>query len=375
MSTAAKNDSLCDLIRPYISLFSGGSDPLICLDSTLKCVWERGGVFSVGDDLLSYVNGSIPNPMHDLTEACVCRDERSYCCRIMPIKNAAGESDAYICELLTSQRARSIGERADSVSDLLPLYNAVEYNSACVWKSAEKLRERFMQGGDYSNLSEALEIEKAMSNISAVCGNAFRYAEMLSDRGTTVRIDAGALCRKLGERCNAALAKCGRRIEVLIEPEDLTIYADSRRAVVALVNAVQNAMLYSPRDSEPIMAVYHSRQSGRDFVEIRLTNENVMFTAGDFKNNVDINFSSQRLGYGIPIIKRFASVCGGRFSMEDKDGKVIVTITLPAAGDSFGPLVTLNSPELGHYTTGKPDFTDVMMSEVVQFFGEVRNAD
>lgn len=370
--SAARNDSLLELVRPYISLFSGSTDPLMCLDSTLKCFWETGGVFSVGDDLLSYVNGSIPNPMHNITEASVYKNERFYCCRIMPIKNAAGESDAYFCELLSADRARSIGERADSVSDMLPLYNAVEYNSAYVWKSAEKLREYFMQSSDYSRLSEILEIEKAMSNISAACGNAFQYANMLSSSQTPVRIDAGALCRKLGERCNAALAKCGRRLEVLIEPEDLAIYADSRRTVVALVNAVQNAMLYSPRDTEPIMAVYRTSERNRDFVEIRLTNENIMFTSSDFKDNVDINFSSQRLGYGIPIIKRFAAVCGGRFSMEDKNGKVIVTITLPAAADDYGPMVTLNSPELGHYSTGKPDFTDVMMDEVVQFFGVIK---
>ena len=359
-----------ELLKPYLSLFSGCGSPLVCFDSTLKCVWQSGGVFAVGDNLMSYLREPVPDPMHELTEASVYKDDKFYCCRIMPVKNEAGESDAYICELIGKEAARGIAERSDSLSDILPLYNAVEYNTAAVWKSAEKLRGALIGSRDYDSLSDVLEIEKAMSNISAACGNAFEYISMMYGSFSAVRIDAGALCRSLAEQCNAALAKCGRRIEPLIEPDDLTIYADSRRTVVALVNAVQNALLYSPRDSEPILAVYRRDIRGRSFVEIRLSNENIMFTSRDFKEKVDINFSYQRLGYGIPIIKRFAKACGGSFSMEDEGGRVVVTLTLPAAEEEFGSGLTLKSPEYCFYNTGVPDFTEIMMREVVQFFGE-----
>ena len=156
----------------------------------------------------------------------------------------------------------------------------------------------------------------------------------------------------------------------MIEPEDLTIYADSRRTVVALVNAVQNALLYSPQDSEPVLAVYRREERGRNFVEFRITNENIMFTSRDFKDGIEVNFSYQRLGYGIPIIKRFTKLSGGRFSMEEENGRVIVSITLPAYSDDSSPILTLRNAEEHHYDAGIPDFTDVMMREVVLFFGE-----
>lgn len=183
-------------------------------------------------------------------------------------------------------------------------------------------------------------------------------------------VDAGELCENLAKRCNAALAKCGRRIEALIDPGSLYIYADSRRAVVALVNAVQNALLYSPKETEPILTVCYRESRGRKFVEIRVVNESSMFSSKDFSGSVDVNFSYQRLGYGIPIIKRFAQVSGGWFDMTEENGRVTVTISLPAAHYGSGAELPLRKPSAAQYDTGIPDFTEIMMREVVQFFGE-----
>lgn len=359
--------SMEELYKPYISMLSGGN-PLVCLDNRFCCV-QSDGEFQPGESLLKYIRETVPEPLGCVMDTALYKDEHFYCCRIYPIKNDVGESIAYICELISAENARHIAERTESPSDILPLYNAVEMNLAAVWKSASRLREALMADKDFGKLSEVCAIEGAVSNISAVCGNAFQYADMLYNNQNFAAIDAGALCRSLADRCNAALAKCGRRIEFFSSQDNLTIYADSRRAVVALVNAVQNALLYSPRDSEPVMAVSRKEERGRSFVEIQVVNESSMFTSRDFKDGTEVNFSYQRLGYGIPIIKRFASVSGGRFSMNEENGKVVVTITLPAAGEEYGR-VTMRTSEEYSYDSGIPDFTEMMMREVVLFFGE-----
>ena len=364
MLTTSKDD----LYKPYISILSG-ENPLICLDNRFCCV-KAEELFAPGERLLDSVSETVPEPLSCVMETALYKNERFYCCRIYPIKNDIGESIAYICELISAESARRISERTEAPSDTLPLYNAVEMNLATVWRNAASLREGLLESRDYARLSQVIEIEGAVSNISAVCGNAFHYADMLYNSQKFAPVDAGALCRSLIQRCNAALAKCGRRVEVVIEPEDLTIYADSRRAVVALVNAVQNALLYSPQDTEPILAVYRREERGRYFVEFRITNENSMFTSRDFSDGTEVNFNYQRLGYGIPIIKRFASVSGGRFSMNDENGRVVVTITLPAAFEDGSDTITMRNAEERHYDAGIPDFTDVMMREVVLFFGE-----
>lgn len=364
MLTTAKDD----LYKPFISTLSG-ENPLICLDNRF-CIVRAEELFQPGECLLEFITETVPEPLSCVMETAMYRNERFWCCRIYPIKNDIGESIAYICELISAESARRISERTEAPSDILPLYNAVEMNLATVWRNAASLRSELQESRDYAKLSQVIAIEGAVSNISAVCGNAFHYADMLYNSQKFAPVDAGALCRALVQRCNAALAKCGRRLDSVIEPEDLTIYADSRRAVVALINAVQNALLYSPKDSEPILAVYHKEERGRRFVEFRITNENSMFTSRDFSDGTEVNFSYQRLGYGIPIIKRFAAVSGGRFAMNDENGRVVVTITLPAASDESSDIITMRNAEERHYDAGIPDFTDVMMREVVLFFCE-----
>lgn len=56
--------------------------------------------------------------------------------------------------------------------------------------------------------------------------------------------------------------------------------------------------------------------------------------------------------------------------MEDEGGRVVVTLTLPAAAPEPGSILTFRSPEFLVYSSGVPDFTEIMMREVVQFFGE-----
>lgn len=359
-----------DLFRPYLCMFSGAD--AVCLDNRF-CVVRgtcESSLFEPGECVLKSVRETVPEPLSTVMDTALYKNDRFYCLRLHPIKNDIGESIAYIGEILDSGAVRGMMERTEGPSDILPLYNAVEMNSAAIWKHAANLRYGLVKSKDYARLSEVLGIETAMSNLSSVCENAFNYAEMLYRTQRESIIDAAELCETLAKRCNAALAKCGRRIEALIDPGGMYIYADSRRAVVALVNAVQNALLYSPRETEPILTACYRENRGRKFVEIRVVNESSMFSSKDFSGGVDVNFSYQRLGYGIPIIKRFAQVSGGWFDMTEENGRVTVTISLPAAHYGSGAELPLRKPSGTQYDTGIPDFTETMMREVVQFFGE-----
>ena len=280
---------------------------VVCLDNRFCVVSCEGSLLESGECVLKSVRETVPEPLGVVMDTTLYKNEHFYCLRLHPIKNGIGETIAYIGEILDSGSVRE---------------------------------------------------------------NAFNYAEMLYRTQRETVVDAGELCENLAKRCNAALAKCGRRIEALIDPGSLYIYADSRRAVVALVNAVQNALLYSPKETEPILTVCYRESRGRKFVEIRVVNESSMFSSKDFSGSVDVNFSYQRMGYGIPIIKRFAQVSGGWFDMTEENGRVTVTISLPAAHYGSGAELPLRKPSAAQYDTGIPDFTEIMMREVVQFFGE-----
>ena len=283
-----------EIFKPYLCLFSGSK--VVCLDNRFCVVSCESSLLEPGECVLKSVRETVPEPLGVVMDTTLYKNEHFYCLRLHPIKNGIGETIAYIGEILDSGSVRGMMERTEGPSDILPLYNAVEMNSAAIWKHAANLRYGMVKAKDYTRLTEVLGIETAMSNLSSVCENAFNYAEMLYRTQRETVVDAGELCENLAKRCNAALAKCGRRIEALIDPGSLYIYADSRRAVVALVNAVQNALLYSPKETEPILTVCYRESRGRKFVEIRVVNESSMFSSKDFSGSVDVNFSYQRLG-------------------------------------------------------------------------------
>ncbi len=302
-----------EIFKPYLCLFSGSK--VVCLDNRFCVVSCEGSLLESGECVLKSVRETVPEPLGVVMDTTLYKNEHFYCLRLHPIKNGIGETIAYIGEILDSGSVRGMMERTEAPSDILPLYNAVEMNSSAILKHAANLRYGMVKAKDYTRLTEVLGIETAMSNLSSVCENAFNYAEMLYRTQRETVVDAGELCENLAKRCNAALAKCGRRIEALIDPGSLYIYADSRRSV-------------------------------------------------------DVNFSYQRMGYGIPIIKRFVQVSGGWFDMTEENGRVTVTISLPAAHYGSGAELPLRKPSAAQYDTGIPDFTEIMMREVVQFFGE-----
>lgn len=339
------------------------------LDRTLSCIYSsRPALFSEGMAFQSIVHGDLSYPMREFTQVRVMIRDEFYCARIVPIKNEYGDPWLYVCELVNASSATDIAADTDLFARALPVLNSIEYNLAGLWKNTNALGESL--GGDSAAAANIGALKSSLANIGSVTKNASEFAGMMFGEKDPVAIDAAALMTSLVRRCNAALAKCGRRVELLCDSTELIIGADCRHAVAALVNAVQNALLYSPRDSVPIIAVYRICEGKRAFVEFKFTNDNIMFTDKDFKDNVSVNFSYQRIGWGIPIIRRFAEESHGRFSIEDDGGRMCVRLTLPSPVGELSPEVSLEQFSYVYYNTGVPDILETKMREVAEFFGE-----
>lgn len=352
------------LVNRYYDMFAGGSEYRAVLDSdfkVLKSSDER--LFAKGECMADHFNGNVYVPLKGLTTVRIYKHDKIYCGRLYPAE------ELIVFELFGSLDIMRLSEVADMPSWFLPMYSIAETNAAVIWESLEKLRGEFIKSNDPAKLSLIADMEYRLAGISSVSRNVYDYCDMVCGEQKTARIDAGALCRYLVDRCNAALSKCGRRVELLTEPEALHIMADSHRAAAALVNAVQNALLYSPRESVPIMTVYPTELDGRRYVEISVVNDNIMFTREDFSSGVDVNFNYQRAGYGIPIIKRFAERSRGKLTISDENGKKRVKLTLPCVSEDFGSEVRLENSMFTNYKTGIPDMLEMKMREVVEFFG------
>lgn len=353
--------------KPFVDMLSG-SNPLLILDENFRCLYSSDGMFDVGFNVFNNIRKPFPKAVMSVTEISVYKDGAFYCMRIYPIKDEFNSETVYIGEIIQADAIYDMLGCMDIMSKLLPLYNTIEMKIAETWGSLYIVRDKLVKSCNFNLASDLLSAEQAMCYISSVCVNAYEFVNMKNGDADEAIIDVGFLCESCIRKCNYALAKCGRRVICIVSHDDLYVCANGHKVIVAVVNAVQNALLYSPYDTEPVITVCALQKENEKYIEICVSNENAMFSKNDFLEKVDFNFNYQRIGYGIPIIKAFVKLCCGYFSMTEKDGKMLVKIALPAVCVKPGVVVLRTTVEK-EYKTGIPSFIDVMMSEVAVFFG------
>ncbi len=362
-------------LKQFIKMYSICPNTIIMLDYQFNCIHTTNAdLFPLGTHLSSFLcDHTVTNPLKRFVETIMFKNNTHYCIRIHPVTDELDEPWLYICEIIDADAALNISQKTDMFTNLLSTRETLEMSMAEIWRNISSIEYSLKEKQDYENLQSLYSIDKCTANIGSVTKNYHEYLIMLQSKPKTASVDLAALCRFLVKKCNAALAKCGRRVELLAEPDDLEVCIDQVHAVVALINSIQNSLLYSPVDTVPLIKVYRKQISHRNFVEISIINENIMFTRQDFKEKLDINFNYQRIGFGIPIIKAFMKESNGIFNLDMTGEKVVLTLTFKADNEGIHPKLRVENSEIFEYKCSIPDFTEIKMREVVAFFGEIDN--
>lgn len=330
-------------------------EPAAILDKDLKCVFcNRPTLFPEGSDLAEY--SDIEPPKDRTVRTMLTLGGKSYCARLTPF-----EDELLLCELFDADALLDMAEKTDLYQKLIPFFNAVEYNTAKLWQTLFAMRDRLENGGDVTGFVG--RFYDRISELSSVVKNGYEYSLMLTRRDSSV-INAVALAEGLVSRCNTILAECGRCVKLVTDNEKLLVEADSRHAIAALTNSIQNALLYSPRDCVPVMTVSRCTEDGRSCVFIQIVNNSSLF----IEENDETEFRFRRAGSGIPIIKRFAEGADGRFFLDSNGQTVKLGIVLPEVKPN-GDL-TVEEGGYTYYDTGIPDIVEVKMREVAVLFAQ-----
>lgn len=303
------------------------------------------------------IQDEIRFPLTKAVRTMLVMDGVTYCARICPL-----DDELVLCELFDSEAIMRMAENTDFRERITPLFNAVEHNTSRLWKTLFAMRDCIANKEDVSGFE--VKFYDRISELSSVVKNMSEYSLMFMHVSPEV-IDVVSLTDGIVNRCNTILAKCGRCIRFVCECGRLYITADKRHAITALANALQNVLLYSPRDCVPVLSLVRLTENGENFVYLQLVNDSSLFVG---KDENDIDFGYQRVGFGIPIIKRFAEETGGSFFL-DTLGKIVkLGIKLPEADASAMRGLRVEECGYTHYDTGIPDIIDVKMHEVVNFF-------
>lgn len=337
-------------------------DGFSLLDRELKCVMAcEGSPLSPGDDVASMLHEPPSLPLMCRYCGAVTIHGDFYCVRIFPLQN----EEQCICEVLSGVDISALSASADCASKMIPALSAVKFSVNNMHHDIHLLKEYTSSDLGVANIIGSLE--NNLARITSLVSNGMELLSMRNIPTRKVLFDVSELCKKLVLRCNTVLSQCDRCLDYIESGEKLYVRADSRRAVVALVNAVQNALLYSPRDTVPLLAFYSHNDGNTKYVMIRLENENVMYTGSEAKPE-EIDFCSQREGFGLPLIKCFAQLAGGSAQLDCTRQKTTLVLKLPMADISEAEGYRLENTLVAEYCDDIYEPIEYRMMEVVHLF-------
>lgn len=321
-------------------------------DSNLECVYSKDIDIKLKAKADLFLKEFETFEKCDFTETMFVVKGVQYCAKITRI------DDYYVCALFDSRGLGKIARNTDFFDRFLPIVNAIEYNYSHLWGIVSRLKNS-------GNEAIAVEMEKYLSKANQLTHSTFEYMHIICREPNPVRIDCGDLLRVLVKRTNTILANCGRSIELVAE-DDCIICADKRHLISAVVSAIQNALLYSPKDCVPIITLSKCKLNGKEYVIFKAVNENIGYVEEGKKLYENI----YKIGAGIPMIKHFIEETNGEFVFDEISDKVMLVMKIPAAAVYKNKALFFECDEYSYYDTGIPDFLELQMREVVDLFKE-----
>lgn len=356
------------VLKEYIKRFCDSlSDPAAIMDNSFGCLYSNcPRLICPEKSMMSIFHKTLTLPIKKTHITMACIKGSFYSVRIMPF------DEFYVCEFFDQSTLLSLAENTNVYDKLMPIINGVEYNTAAIWRGYGNLCSRLKSEQHDEELQCAVELERYLTSLNSVTKNISEYANMLFHTNLTDKlpINLKQLATEIVERCNTILLTSGRYIDIVCDQDEIYIKAEVRHTICALVNALQNALLYSPRECVPYFTIHNAAENDHKTVRIQILNDNIMYVDQKHGERFGVNFDHQRLGFGIPIIKRFAEMTGGSFSLEEDNGSVRLIIDLPAAANPYTEMGigVVHSSKFIYYKTGIPDIIELKMSEVNELF-------
>lgn len=359
MDTVLKENikKLCDCL----------SDPIAIMDNNFTCLYSNcPRLICPEKSMMSIFLKKLVLPIKENHITMSCIKGIFYSVRIMPL----GEFN--VCEFFNQNTLLSLAENTNVYDKLIPIIKSVEYNTAAIWRGYSNLCSKLKKEQHDEDLQCAVGLERYLICLNSVTKNISEYANMLLHTNLTEMypINLKQLATEIVERCNTILLTSGRYIDIVCDQNEIYIKAEARHTICALVNALQNALLYSPRECVPYFTIYNETDNNQKTVRIQILNDNIMYIDQKHGERFGIDFDHQRLGFGIPIIKRFAEMTGGSFLLEENNGSVRLVVDIPATANPNTEMGVgiVNSSKFIFYKTNIPDIIELKMSEVNERF-------
>lgn len=279
-------------LQEHIQIAKSSGLSMCVLDSSLKCVYGDG-VINTGDKLSDMLHKRIELPVRSCTEGCVTIRDRFCCVRVFPLCEAVSP-EYYMCEVLDSRAVTALMDNTDISMRSVSSFSAMKYRLG----QAEELCDILLGNPSYDVQGIAVELSAKLNRLGIIIDRLSACNEMLHASGRKVLFDAGKLCERLCERCNTALSEQGKAISMPLYNEPHYICANGRYSVIAFLNMIYDALLFSEKDSLPQPVVHRDDRTGCIVVRILNVPSAVFDTSEDARLRHE-------------LVKRYAKLAGG----------------------------------------------------------------
>ena len=197
------------------------------------------------------------------------------------------------------------------------------------------------------NLAGALSEEQRVESLEAIHASGEHLLQLINDVLDMSKIEAGrmdlvleefvvdAAFREVLTVVKALAGRKGIELTVLVEPEDLTIYADKGKVKQVLYNLLSNAIKFTP-EAGTITVEAKLRKQAQDVViavtdsGVGIPSEHIDKIWGEFYMIQGEHQKQKGTGLGLALVKRLVEIHGGKITVTSKEGKgSTFTFTVP----------------------------------------------
>lgn len=321
-----KKDALDPAIKKFAeNLCRKEKFPMLIVDDMLCCVFSpRPKLVPVGTLLSCFVSEPVVIPLKKEKDVLITLNEVSYCARFIPINKKYS-----FCQLLSVSEILTLASFTN-------LYPVVDARIFMLKKSADDVRRYIDELSEIlppkikSKCMRILDADAEISKLEYMLNRLSDYVYMAfspnkdDNNDNDNVIDAHDMLNVLIEYSNNILAAYDRHLEFLSDNGVFNIRIGQRYAVTALIHAMQNALIYSPKNNDLIVSLTRTVRDDEKYIVVQIVN-----SLDSFTENPDLDLVYPRCGLGIPLIKKFVERADGEFYFEKNDVKARMGILIP----------------------------------------------
>lgn len=343
------------ILKKVIGLCELFDFPTAIFNADLECIYSRNNIIKLKSKVNLYTTSDDIYKAEDFITTIFIIRGVQYCAKILKTDNM------YICGLFDNFKVGEMAGNTDFFERIAPSFHFIKYSLSHLWEIMTTLKS-------LEQNKIASEMESYLLDINQRFQNVFSLLQVILFKPKPMRVNCSELLNNMIRRCNALLCNCGRYIDFMGEYTECYVCADQRHIIYAFINAIQNSLLYSPKDCNPFITLSNSDIDGKKYVILKIVNESSYFL-NNHDNIYENNISKNRIGCGIPLIKLLMEETGGEFTINENDGRVTAILKMPALEPLKSDVMFFECTDsVNSVNVELDEMIDFMMYEVVQTF-------